>query len=615
MYEQSEASNFLLPKQLKSVRMKYSKSFSLLVGLTIASSSVVAQGLLVKGAYLKVKQNTLIKIKSGGFHNKTINNNLSNEGIIALDGLLQNLGSISGTILMNGTSNIDAYIGVLQNLEISTNGTVRAADHGSVSRLLKINSGATFDTNGKNIVLESDANQTALVHHNGGNTLGDFEVQRHISTGNGHHFISAPTNNASIQELADDFPLNLSGGSPHVYYYDETNTATTAAMRWRAPASLSHPMEAGEGFTFWFNTNGGKTIDINGPINNGTVPIPMTFTHSIPVSSNTNGPYSPEGWNFIGNPYAAPIDYNAMIAAAPSAVAHGMYRWDPNTSTYISYINGISNPANYNAIIPSMQGFWLRTSANCTLNLDNSMRVTDPDIVSSIFLKNSNTDPISRLELSGLGKKIETVLTFNQYANNSFDPQLDAYFLPSDESDEIILASKIGQHTLSINSLGDLGASNHLIPLHFKVSTAGTYSIQISEFTNFPAGTILILEDQQLSTSQILNQGLYQFVGSPNDNENRFRLNVVPDANSINSVENKEAIKVYTQLDDLVLETNTVLQENQRIQISDISGRLVLEDLLSAGQSNHRISIHKIPKNQLYLVRVEGLEYSYPIRR
>ena len=165
MYEQSEASNFLLPKQLKSVRMKYLKSFSLLVGLTIATTSVVAQGLLVKGAYLKVKQNTLIKIKSGGFHNKTINNNLSNEGIIALDGLLQNLGSISGTILMNGTSNIDAYIGVLQNLEISTNGTVRAADHGSVSRLLKINSGATFDTNGKNIVLESDANQTALVHH------------------------------------------------------------------------------------------------------------------------------------------------------------------------------------------------------------------------------------------------------------------------------------------------------------------------------------------------------------------------------------------------------------------------------------------------------------------
>ena len=219
------------------------------------------------------------------------------------------------------------------------------------------------------------------------------------------------------------------------------------------------------------------------------------------------------------------------------------------------------------------------------------------------------------MELSGLGKKIETVLTFNQYANNSFDPQLDAYFLPSDESDEIILASKIGQHTLSINSLGDLGASNHLIPLHFKVSTAGTYSIQISEFTNFPAGTILILEDQQLSTSQILNQGLYQFVGSPNDNENRFRLNVVPDANSINSVENKEAIKVYTQLDDLVLETNTVLPKNQRIQISDISGRLVLEGLLSAGQSNHRISIHKIPKNQLYLVRVEGLEYSYPIRR
>ncbi len=510
------------------------------------------------------------------------------------------------------TSNI--RLGIVESIEINTSSTLNILDQCSISKLLKISSG-DLNTNSQTVKLLSNAGGTALVDHNGGNTLGDFEVQRYISTANGHHFISSPTSNASIQQLSDDFPLNLSGGFPHVYYYEETSTATTAALRWKAPTTFNHPMQAGEGFTFWFNTNSGKTIDINGPINNGLITIPMTFTHSIPVSSNINGPYSPEGWNFIGNPYAAPLDYNLLIAAAPNVVAHGMYRWDPNTSTYISYINGISNPANYNAIIPSMQGFWLRTSANCNLTMDNSMRVTDPDAVSNIFLKQSNNDPLSRLELVGMGKKIETVLTFNPYATNNYDPQLDAYFLGSDEPDEIIIASIAGQRTLSINSLATLPATNQVIPLHYKITSAGNYSIQISELLHFPVGSILILEDQQLSTTKILNEGPYSFLGNPNDDVHRFRLNVVPDANNIRLIEEKNTIKMYVHQNDLILETMTATEQDQVLQISDVVGRIVFERILMAGQTTFQVSVHNLPKNQLYVATLKDANYSYTFTR
>ena len=68
----------------------------------------------------------------------------------------------------------------------------------------------------------------------------------------GHHFLSSPTTNATIQQLADDMNLNLGGPFPHVYYYDELLTHPDRDFRWVAPSSPSYPMTSLQGITFTF---------------------------------------------------------------------------------------------------------------------------------------------------------------------------------------------------------------------------------------------------------------------------------------------------------------------------------------------------------------------------
>ncbi len=566
--------------------------------------SIFSQGMQNNGADIKIKAGSWINIKNSGFSNESINSTIYNSGTIKLEGVLDNYGTINGDLIIGGSGTKNARIGNVESLEITNSGTISVLDDCSISRVLKL-SGGDFNTNSQIVVLKSDANGTALVDHNGGTTTGDFEVQRYISNGNGHHFVSSPVTSATINELGDDFNLNLSNPVPYIYYYDETSTAPTAAQRWASPTTSSHPMSPGEGFTCWFNASSGKTIEINGELNDGPVNIPMTFTNSSPVSSNTNAPGSPEGWNFIGNPYASPIDYDLLIASAPSAIAHGLYRWDPNTSTYISYINGIANPSTFNALIPSMQGFWLRTSANCTLTMDNSIRVTDPDAVSSIFLKSSNNDPIARIELTGQGKSIESVLTFNDNATNDFDHQYDAYFLPSDEPDEIKIASQSDKGILSINSLASLTNSATTIPLYNKVSTTGSYTISLREFNNFPGNSQLILEDKALSFNQVLNNGDYTYNGSPNDAEDRFVLTVIPDYNNIVNIE-EEAFKIYKSDKTLVINLPYEINKKQTLIIHDISGRTIFSKTLKTGQKEYRINGLDFPGNTIYIASISG---------
>jgi hypothetical protein len=575
--------------------------------LIFSPISIFAQGMLNNGAGIKIKTGTQIKITNSGFTNKT-SSTINNSGTITLDGVLDNYGTITGDIVIGGTGTKNARIGTVESLEISNSGTVTVLDNCSISKVLKL-SGGELDANSQTVTLKSDVSRTALVDHSGGGfTTGDINVEKYITDGDGHHFITTPVSTATLNELADNFNLNLSNPTTYIYYYDETSSATTAAARWASPASTSDAMPVGRGYSCWFDASQGKTIDISGELNTGTVNIAMTFTNSNPISQNTNGPYSPEGWNFIGNPYASPLDYTLLVNSLPasSPIGHGMYRWDPKSSTYFSYINGISVPSTVNAIVPSMQGFWMRTTAATTLTLNNSMRITDPDVESSIFLKSSNTDPILRLELEGQGKKVETILTFNNSASENFEPEYDAYFLPSDEPDEIIFSSVCDRGNLSINSLASLADSVTIIPLYNEVSTSGTYIISIKEFTNFPGSSYIILEDLELSIFQNLNSGDYSFTGSPNDVNNRFRLTVVPDFNSINNIEEKSPLKIYPSNGTLVLSLPSESKENQILNIYDMLGRTVFSKVLNIGQKEHRINGIELSEHSIYIAEITG---------
>jgi hypothetical protein len=104
----------------------------------------------------------------------------------------------------------------------------------------------------------------------------------------------------------------------------------------------------------------------------------------------------------------------------PSGVTNGFYVWDVlNTNDGIYATNafgfGLNGGSN---IIPHFQAFFVKTSGSNTLTFENDDRITDPATQGSFF-KSSNTDPVFRLLISGLGYQTETLVRFKSGATNN----------------------------------------------------------------------------------------------------------------------------------------------------------------------------------------------------
>ena len=86
------------------------------------------------------------------------------------------------------------------------------------------------------------------------------------------------------------------------------------------------------------------TLDITGPLNTGTVSVPLT-------SDN-------DGWNLVGNPFISAINWEQVVL--PTGVSDAIYVWvhNPLSWKYAAYVDKVS--VNGGAkIVPSMQGFHL----------------------------------------------------------------------------------------------------------------------------------------------------------------------------------------------------------------------------------------------------------------
>ena len=576
---------------------------------------IVAQGHLINvAANIQIKGNTYLIGKEVTLTNLQTNNLIENEGEIQITGNLENYGTISGTLILDGLGNKNTYLGTLETFENKNNGIITMMNDCSISRLLKLTKG-TIDANGNDFVLKSDAVRTALVHDNGGSTQDNFIVERYIPPALGHHFLSAPTTNATINQLSDDLPILLNVAFPNVYYYDELITNPDRDLRWVAPTSPSYPMTAGQGITFYFNPGSGQVVDIEGPLNTATINIPLTFTQSIPALSNPNASNSPEGWNFIGNPYPSPIDFDQIIPLKPSTMLYSMYRWDPNTQSYISYINGVSSHQQFNQYIPSMQGFWVRVNNNTPISgtnliLENSCRVTEPDTAVSPFLKvNAASVPTMRYQLSSSNSTALSVLYFDDDATNNFDEAYDAYYLEADQANSVEFASVCGVEHLSINGLDSDSMFQAIIPLSHVVKSLDQYTIEITEFSNFPTGVKVVLQDKLLGLSHFLHQSPYHFQANPLQDNDRFQINFLPAHVSLSDIQADAPFQLFKNGDYLQIDLNHAFRTETQLRIYNLLGQTVYQQELLAGITTHQtLSLRDIPTGTVLVVDIDGFK-------
>jgi hypothetical protein len=436
--------------------------------------------------------------------------------------------------------------------------------------------------------MEASSTSNSLVEQsNCGSTgvVGAVTLQQFVpETAFGHHYLSTPITGVNLTEWEDDFAFKLNDPFPHLYYYEEDNSS------WTTPSLSSDAIVVGRGYTGYFEAD--IIVDMTGTtgsLNCGEVIV--SLTNDV------------DGFNFIGNPYPSPIDWDSVSDSIP------IYVWDHNPSSwgrYTTYLDGIGTNGGNN-IIPMMQGFFVKTTTDTVLILENKDRITDPSN-SGTFYKNSKTgtDPLIRLQASGFSFQTETVVRFKAGATANYDPTLDALLFPSGNPLAIDFASvSHGSNHLVINTFPDYPLPT-MIQLYLYIGTTGNYSIDMTEFNNFSSTFSAILHDTKLSLTHNLNNGPYSFVGNIADSDGRFLLETVDLSVEIEENYSNKTINAFMTNGEINLIFNNGLKENSEVSIFNLLGQNVYTEKLIKGNMNYFIPVTKLKADAVYFIKIEN---------
>ncbi|WP_460618628.1 DUF4394 domain-containing protein [Hymenobacter ruber] len=393
------------------------------------------------------------------------------------------------------------------NLGVLNTANVTLTQAVAVAGVVRLQSG-NLNTGGRTLTLLSSAAGTALVDNTGGAVVGTATVQRYITptfNGTGYRHYSPPVSGSNVNDLttAGYTPVinpsfNTIGKSvrpfPTVFSYDETRVNSSGSAGsidfdkgYLSPGSLSDALNPTQGYTV--NISAAANVDFVGTLNNG----------NYTASNLTRGPYTDAGWHFRGNPYPAPLDWQAMVSAGRlTNMENALYVFKSNglyTGTYASYINGVSANGGTN-ILPSSQGFVVRTIAAGqvgSIAFTNAERLTTTN---NTPFQRGTADTRTQLTLSlrNATAATQTAIYFDQGATAGYDAAFDAVALPS--SNGLTLATDANGQTASINGMPTLaGTTDVILPMYLSAATAGTYTLGVDNLANLPTGYHAYLRD------------------------------------------------------------------------------------------------------------------------
>ena len=450
--------------------------------------------------------------QSGG--TLSLSSDFSNSGTFTATGGTVDLTG-SGSQSVGGTSQTTFW-----NLTVGASGATLsgAAD---MQRVLSLT--GNLSANGKTFTLLSNAGGTAMVLNNGGTVTGNATVQRYIdpslNAGLGYRHYSSPVASTTVADLATTGftpVLNSAYNSsatpattssfPTVFGYDEarvasaTNNLAPFDKGWVSPAAATDPLTVGRGYTA--NLGASEKVDLVGTLTNGTVPV-----GALSYSGTANS-----GWQLLGNPYPAPLDWNVARTGLPTGVIDAIYVFKSAaqyTGSYQFYQNGLGTLPG--GLVPAMQGFFLRVSQNVpAFSFQNSWRST---VYQNPTFNRGTTEtrPVVQLDLvTAAGTHEPTFVYFENGATAGFDAHYDADKLSN--STGLNLSSEIaGGQRLAVNGLPVLGTAALTVPLTVGVPAAGTYTLTAAQLLNLPTTPVYLRDRQTGTLTNLASQASYSF--------------------------------------------------------------------------------------------------------
>jgi hypothetical protein len=445
----------------------------------------------------------------------------SNNDSLTVAGNLNVADITLGTVVFNGSTNQTIVNpSTFVNVEIDNPGTVTITDNFTSTGILALTDGELLIPSGLNLIANTQSYGS-----------GNLRFQRIVTGVRGWRMLSSPVSSTYGDFLDGTLTQGYSGSTlgnaaldslqPNVLTYLESFEGTDN-QRYRTATSSGQSVSQGQGvFVFFFgdiaadnryNNPLPDTLDVIGQEfdGNGTqVDLGVTYTTA-----------ADSGWNLVGNPFGATIDWDDSGNWTKTNIESTIYIWDPAANSgngeYLTW-NGTTGTLGSGLIAP-FQGFWVKANATSpSLIVDKDAKTTGGNFVRKA---NNSRSPVIELTASNENLSKRTNFMFSETGTQNIDSK-DGYRLIPFSTSNIEFYSLLDDGTqLAINNL-PLNFTNRLkIPLTLNayenlVPLSGDYKISLSGLKGIPEEWLILLIDNETGTvTNLRDDSSYEFYHS-----------------------------------------------------------------------------------------------------
>ena len=488
-------------------------------------------------------------------------NNINIGGNVTINGTFTQ--TAGQTVTLNGSA-MQTWAGnaTLTNLTVNNTGAGVSFTSGTitVSDYLTVTDG-NVDGGGATFTLLSDATKTAVIAQSGAGASfsGTFVLQRFISARSaGYSDMASSVSNTTFNDWGSELVLiygyNPPDDYPSVYGYNEsiwdyvpvTSSATT--------------IDPGVGYEVYLDSEG-DYVTMNSTIvtSNGTPNVGDLDMSGYVTFDN-------DGWNLLGNPYHANIDWDALQATTTDISGDIMF-----------YDEGIADfetvSAGSGALIAPNQGFWVNVTG------------ASPSITFTEAIKSSSTSSTYRntpAPLFTLRLKAENGVVYTSGTKFRFNEQAEGKlpFKKLPHPDAPALYSLVNEKPLKINALNANEAMLDIL-LGSKVGKEGFYTIEASNIESAlgEGYTCMIIEDTETGKKQDLSTGNFRYYAAAGT-EKRFVLHLSKDnacekSASLATTEVNN-IEIYQANNEVNIEFALSQESNAQIMVTNLLGQPIL---------------------------------------
>lgn len=493
----------------------------------------------------------------------------------------------------------------------------------------------TIVSNG-NLVLASDANGTAQIAAGAGTIEGKVVVQRHIpATARRWRFMASQVANATLADWKNEIHITGTGGANNgfdasgsnaasVYTYDETMITGDMNTGWKAATNINNPLVPGRGYRLFvrgsrqpgrlagtLTSQDEVVLDLQGEVNSGDIDMHPTFTSS--------GKPENDGWNFLGNPYASPIDWNKFYddAADYTNLSPIVYVYNAVSNSYVSY-NALSNSGTLtNGIIPSGAAFYVKATGTPTMVMKEKYKVSA--LPRAMFKSQyENRDFRIRMTMDSINQD-EMVVKYLEQAT----PSKDEYDINKMWGAEVNIAAIGKDLSYLAMQAKPFAGEGDTVKLAVYARVTGTYSMSFVNAEEYAQGLPLYLLDYYTGNIiDLRNDSAYSFTINMSDaqsyGDNRFELVLgkmpVEIKTRVQEAVNEiSGLTLYPYATDGNIHIKGISSSENFIEVRDIQGNLVAEfDNVPVSEKQINLDLSSLSP-ALYFVWIEQGPGSKPV--